>query len=108
MPHPNLFGVDWPTSITIALALLAVLLAALGILLIVASGIAYINFRDAAKIKAEETARIVAAQVAESVANQYIATNLPAIVQEYARVMPVVEGASGAMGDKIAQQESSD
>lgn len=124
MPHPNLFGVDWPTSITIALALLAVLLAALGIFLIVASGIAYVNFRAAATRRAEETARQVASEVAETVAtraaklaavtvakdttDKYLTTNLSSIVEEYIRLMPLQRGASNAEADAIAQEEGGD
>ena len=86
---------------TISLAALVV--SALGLVLILGGVFAFLNIRSRASSVARKTAEKVSKQVAEEASNLYIQKNLPAIIQEYVKMM---QGASGAQANQIAKAES--
>ena len=103
--YPNLWGIDWPTSISIVLALTAVLLAAITILLVLCGIFGFMSIRRTAKQRAEETAREVSGKVAEDTTNRYIQEHMAEIVAAYGNMMSGVDAASRAEANLIAEEE---
>jgi len=106
IPYPNLWGIDWPTSVVIALTLATVLLAVVAIILVLGGIFAFLNIRRDAREVAERTARETAERISEEVANLYLQEQLPVLFDEYAKFMAGAATATGATGDRIAEEES--
>ena len=101
----NVTDVDWPTSILISLALATVLLGAIAVALVLTGIFAFLNIRQDAREQAERTARRTAERISEQAANFYLQEQLPKMFDEYAKLIGV-DTASGATGDRIAEEES--
>jgi len=104
-PYPNLWGVDWPTTVTILLGLTSVLLAIVTIVLVLCGIFAFLNLKQTATIQAEKTAHRIAASVAEMKANEYLQENFIPILSAYQEMMSGPKGASSAEADAIAREE---
>ena len=102
----SVWDVDWPTSILISLALATVLLGVIAVALVLTGIFAFLNIRRDAREVAERTARRTAERISEEVANLYLQEQLPKIFDEYAKLMAGADTASGATGDRIAEEES--
>ena len=78
------------------------------IVLVVAGIFAFLNLRQVARRKAKKTAKTVAEKIARETTEQYIVTNIDAIIHEFLKAMPARGGASDDVADRIAQEESSE
>jgi len=106
--YPNLWGIDWPTAISIALALASALFALVAILLVLAGIMAYYDVKAKSEAIAEKTAREtaekIALEVAERVANQAVQEKITAILVERASVPSTDVSAPDA--DRIAREQT--
>ena len=82
---------------------IAVLLACISIVLVLGGIIAFINIRTSAMARAEKAASEKAEQLAEAAAVRYLEREMPALLNEYVRL--VEDSGSDEAANKIAEAQ---
>lgn len=85
--------------------LVALLLAAIGLILVAGGVFAFVNFRSIAKKHVIEEARSVAAAEAAIIANEYLQRELPELLKEYSEFFGQTKTSADAANEMAAAQE---